>query len=329
MALRRADGSVMSENTPSRNFEASSTYQGIYRVILTGIHYVDDVRNIYGKTFAPQVVYDGVLIGGKSEGQSVSNIKDSLAQTGESQNYGERIYKICSKPLTGSNSAPLNKQDGAIVYVAFVNGDSSYPIIVGRDKSSLDRIFTGATSVDGPRRRWQYNGIFFEVNKNGEMTLKRKGGTYDAKGQVFNQVETGNEVYLNWTKNKMVLNIGNNSIQETRDGIAEKMTLNFKSGLSVTIDGGGDAVKILTKGGGEINIVAGKLAIGANGIELLQQISDQLADLITMANAEAAHTHIGNLGYPTAVPSTAGDWSSLAGQLGTIKGNIDGIKGTL
>lgn len=348
MALVRADGSVYSENTPSREFEVESSFFGIYKAILTNVRYVDDSKNMYSKTSTPQVVYDGVLIGSKAEGQAISNIKDGIGQTGEVSNFGESIYRVCSKPFTGSNAVPLNKQDGAIVYVAFIYGNPSFPVIVGRDKSALDRIMTGATKAEGPRKRWQYNGLFFEINKLGELIVRKKGGKYSEQDGIYLPNETGNEVFFKWSSNKLELNIGSEAIKEVRDGVAELVTLQFKSGLSVTYDGKNDAVSIVTKGGarasvdgktgtiqlkdnstGALKLANGKVAIGASSAELLQQISDSLQALITLTTSMSTETHLGNLGYPTAPPTNAADYLSAKASFTSLKGLIDGIKGIL
>lgn len=289
--LRRADGSVYSENTPSGDFDRESSFHGIYKVILVSVKYVDDKKNILGKTQAPEVMYDGIIVGGKEEGQQLSNIRDAIESTGEDDNFGERIYKVCSMPVTGTSAVPLSKQDGSVVYVAFINGNSGFPIIIGRAKNALDRAKTGADKSTGPVRRWQYNGIYFEIDKNGNLTLKRKGGSFDSVNGIFKAVADANNALVKITDNKITLS---------------------------------------TAGGATLNLSQGKVALGANGTELLQQISDQLQKIITFLNAvDSTHTHIGNLGYDTAPPTQASDFTQLGSDLSTIKGKIDSIKGTI
>lgn len=92
----------------------------------------------------------------------------------------------------------------------------------------------------------------------------------------------------------------------------------------------GETIEIKTISTGKFKIVADKIAIGANGIELLQKISDQLLKLQTWAtNVGAVHTHTGNLGYLVTVPTQSADYTTLGSDLGEIKAAIDSIKGSL
>lgn len=114
------------------------------------------------------------------------------------------------------------------------------------------------------------------------------------------------------------------------DGAGDKIITTFKSGLKIEEDGTGDKVKITTAGGAVIKVEGGKVAIGSSSAELLQQISDTLDKIKTWAETVGSvHTHLGNLGYTTAPPDQSGDYTALGGDLGTIKGLIDGIKGTI
>ena len=83
---------------------------------------------------------------------------------------------------------------------------------------------------------------------------------------------------------------------------------------------------------GKLSIKAGKVAFGSSVAELLQQISEQLQEQITLFNQAALHVHeSGNLGYPTAPPSGpfAAAWTAAVTKTTLIKGLIDGIKGSL
>jgi len=311
MTMRRADGSVFSENTPANAYDYAPVDHGVYKVLLTNVKYVDDKKNMLGKTATPEVLYDGVVVGGKNEGQQVSNIRDTLGATGGTLNYGERIYRVCSKPLVGDGSTPLNKQDGDIVYCAFIAGNPAFPIIVGRAKNALDRTNTGATKADGPRRRWQYNGLFFEINKNGEMSIKRKGGKFKDKEGYFEPVKDGDEVSMQWTEKKATFNIGKDAIKQTWDGTAETFKAEFKSGLKVEQDGKNDKMVITTAGGAVVtidgkgkNVTAkagateviidgnsGKITLKGDFVDLGKSVSDFVTLFTELATAFNSHTH--------------------------------------
>jgi hypothetical protein len=309
MARLRLDGSVYSENTPSEDFEPRYNYYGIYRVLLTAVHYTDDAKNIFGKTQTPEVTYDGVIIGGKDEGQQITNIRDAYSATGEIDNYSERTYRVCSRPLTGTNSLPVNQQDGAIVYVAMLAGNKAFPVIIGAGKSGLDVDVTGATRAESPRRIWEYNGVFFQIDNLGQLTISRKGGALNSLTRVFTPADS-NEISLQWAQN-------------------QKMSLTFQNGMSFVLDGSQDSATVKTAGGGELKLQAGKVALGTAPTETLAQISASLQDLITFANSEANHVHLGNLGYLTSNPTTFANWTALASGLSGIKALIDGIRGSL
>lgn len=149
---------------------------------------------------------------------------------------------------------------------------------------------SGTKKADGPRKVSQYNGLNETINNKGEWIVTRNGGSLDPASGRF-KPGTSMDSQISLKKNQVIQK---------------------------------------TSGGAELNLNAGKVALGAGGIELLQQISDQLQKIITFLNsADSTHQHIGNLGFLTAPPQNASDFTQLATDLGTIKGNIDGIKGAL
>ena len=349
MSKLRSDGSVQSTNTPLNENTFQDMDFKIYKVLLTRIFYTDDRDNVSRGGQNPEVMYDGLILGGKREGQTLSNIRDAINLTGGKDNYGERIYRTNTFPVTGTGKVDINKQDGDLVYVALMQGNPAYPLIVGRATGVLDGDKTGATRSDGPRFRWEYNGIFFEVDKNGEMTLTRKGGQFQEKEGFFATAEDGDKVTFSLTNSKLTTTFAVTQIIKVEDGTTERVEWTFGSGLRVLYSGLEDKVEILTtgtakalidgksgtielkdNGTGKLKITGDKVALGASSAELLQQISDALGKIITWANdVGALHTHIGNLGYPTAVPDNTTDYIQLGTDLTTIKDLVDGIKGTL
>lgn len=348
--LRRSDGSVMSANTPTaynKPVWGKEDYK-LYRVLLTKAFYTDDEKNVTKGSPSPEMTYEGIIIGGKTEGQTVANIRDAAFLSGGKTNVSERVYRACTKPLTGPSAVPISQQDGDVVYVVFIQGDYSFPLIVGTATGILDAGKTGAKKADGPRYKWEYNGIFFEVNKLGELTLTRKGGSFKALEGFFEPDQAGKKLTLKISESRVLLGLNDNALVQDLDGVAEKITITFKSGMTVTIDGKNDMVKILSKGGafatvdgktgtielkdngsGKLKITGSKVALGASSAELLAEIVAFLDKVITLAGTESSHMHLGNLGFPTGPTTAAGAWSTLASDLGAIKAKIEGIKGTL
>lgn len=266
------NGGVISENTPLSEFSPHGLHTVVLRVLLTEVHYVDSPKNPYRKGQSPEVSYTGVVLGGISEGQTIYNIRDAVSNGSSATEYSERIYKVCQRPLAGKGSVPPNKQDGSIVYVAFLDGNKNFPLIIGKAKGALDRAYTGATKADGPRLRWQYNGVFFEINKNGELTLKNKGGTYKPIEGIFEPDEEGN---------KTVFSIKANSFSATTEG-----------GVQLNFDG--DAKKINLKAGStelEIDSNTGKISLKGDSIDLGKSVVDMVTKFTELANAFANHTH--------------------------------------
>jgi hypothetical protein len=337
------------------------------RVILEGqvikTHFVDDPTN-RSKRF---VEYD-VLAGEPSRRSTFYNLY-SIADISGGNNHTETVLEENSYAYSGKldqSNFPKN-MNGTLVYIAFLDGDLNKPFILGGIKHFKK---SGATRAEGVRKQGEFNGIFWEINKDGEFTFKYQSNrlpdgklSREATGPTQVKIDKKGDFELKQTLNSELINLqkferdskkitrqaGNDTVVETFDGTNEKVTLQFKSGLIITCDGAGDKVEITTTGGafakidgnsgtielkdngtGKLKINGDKVAIGASSAELLQQISDSLQKLITWANSVGAiHTHIGNLGYPTAPPDQASGYSQLGSDLSTIKGKVDGIKGSL
>jgi len=304
-SARRNDGSVRSANTPGMekdSFQQVDTK--LYKVILTKIFYTDDPKNISKGAKNPEIVYEGLVIGGKNEGQKVTNIRDASYLTGSENNFGERVYRVNSNPFTSAQGVKLSEQDGDLVYVLYIDGKPSFPIIVGAATNQLDGDNTGATKADGPRTRWEYNGVFFEIDKNGKLNVRIKGGTLDPEAN-------------NFTPGTEAVDPINFSVDAgSTEAPKELVTLTFKSGLVVTIDGLGDKVTMVTTGGAKIDILGSddKLVIQAGLIEIGEGATESIVLGDTWKIFFDAHIHptgVGPSGPPTIPqpPTTLSDQS--------------------
>ena len=304
MANERYNGAIMSANQPTDYSSSMIKKDYLHKVLLTSILYTDAKRNITRGTPNPEITYTGVLLGGLQEGLDIDNIRDGVSLGGSNTNYSERVYSVADRP---TNQEELHNTKGDIVYVLFLQGDSSYPIIVGKAnafktqelKAGKVEIKVGATEAEGPLFRWQYNGLFYKVDKEGELEITRKGGKL-SQGRFTPEPEEINYKF----KLK--------SVKDT-------FTLVFKNGIKLAIDDseGIDSITLKTKGKATLSLKEGKVALGTSEVELLQLIVDYLVIFET-------HTHIGNLGFPTvynAAPQQV--------MLQTIKDGLANIKGTI
>lgn len=100
-------------------------------------------------------------------------------------------------------------------------------------------------------------------------------------------------------------------------------SLSMKNG-QVTINGA-IGVKVADGVGAELNLTGGKVALGGTPAELLDLFDQALSQLITLTNTLSVEAPAGFgtilVGAPT--------YLSVNGQLTTIKGLLDGIKGSL
>lgn len=327
--MRRRDGSIQSANLPAYNKMAKNRVDkdfSVYRCMITKLFFVDDHAN--NPTYEnQQVTYEAVILGGPKEGQILQNVK-AMSDYGGVYNYSEKIYRPTS--TKNLEEKPISEQDGDIVFIQFIQGNTRAPVIVGAGVQPQDLDFTGSTTDDGFVSQSQYNGVYQLINKNGEYIVTRKGGSLDPNSGVFVPDQTGNLASFQLKDEKIIHSVGGDVVTSTMDGAANSMTIAFKSGLTVTLNGAADSAQIKTSGGGELNIVGGKIALGATSAELFDQFSKTLAKLIAFFNSvDSAHVHVGNLGYPTAPPTTAAMFTQLGTDLQAIQTLIDGIKGSL
>lgn len=359
MSKRRWNGSYQSSNTPIYNKPGVKRDDyALYRCMITKVLYVDDPSNISRNSQNPEVLYDAVILGGSEEGNVLSNCR-LASWLGGNSNYSERILVPTSKDLS---SVRLSQHDGDIVYIEFNQGHDGYPVIISTSKGLSNKI--AATTAEGPRLLEEYNGLVRNINNKGELITtmksgKTKEGRFQSESSFLVKEEwlSTEKVDLTFRTGLKLSHDGKNDISTTtyknglsliENGKDDKTTVVFKGGLAVThngkddvytlvtkegasikIDGKNDEILLKDKASGALKITGEKVAIGASSAELLEQISQSLQQIITFANSEANHVHLGNLGYPTAVPTTTANWTALGTALSGIKGLVDGIKGTL
>lgn len=292
---QRWDGSNQSSNMPSYNAQGISREDfGMYRCMVIEVLYVDDDKNISKNSSNPEVLYQCVILGGSSAGNTISFCR--LAQyLGGNSNYSERTLKATTKDIS---KVKLQDHDGDIVYVLFNQGHDAYPVIISLGQGLATKI--GAKKADAPRFVESYNSFQTLINNKGERSTTMKGGT------------TSNGIFKGGTSD---------IIKE--EWVDEKITHTFKSGLKVTTDGKNDSVTIQTSGGvvskldGKSNSISikagsteilidggsGKISLKGEMVDLGASVSDFVTKFTELASAFATHTHMYNPGPGGPVPS--------------------------
>ncbi|MCG3175467.1 MAG: hypothetical protein MOGMAGMI_00396 [Candidatus Omnitrophica bacterium] len=330
--MKRYDGSIQSANIPAKGTLSSlkvETDYGIYRCMIIAVNFVDDEENF---TFEnPQVTYDAIILGGRKEGQILTNVR-AMNHLGGQYNYHERIFRKATDDFSGNKKKLIKEQKGDIVYISFVNGDTSLPIILGAGVSPLDKDETGATKEDGAILKQEFNGVNQFINKEGEFELIRKGGVYkedahyfvpsDRVGEETDAVEKPEFDFLSKIqmkeklfiiedpKSKLTLDLENENfkaeIGEKKtlleiDGKSDAVFIKTSTGTLITMEGesgeiildsDGGTNKITIKKSGEIEIMAAtKVKINSPLVDVGENAAYSVTLFENLLTEFANHTH--------------------------------------
>lgn len=265
---------------------------------VTKVHYIDDKNNV-SKQFVEYDVSVRDAYGGQS---TYSNVRLANSLVSGTNDYDEVILESNEYASQGKLSEEnlYKNQNGALVIVSFINGSIDKPYITGIIPHPTHQ---GAKRSDGIRKKGEFRGLEWEINKLGELTLTYNGNKApDGTPQRPNS--SGTKINIDQTGSLTLSDNKSQTIKIDR----EAKTIEVSTGdISIKLDGNSD-----------------KVTIGTPAVELLQQISDQLDKLATWANTVGAtHTHIGNLGVPTPLdPAFVIQYQELALYLEEIKNNI-------
>lgn len=290
---KRVNGAIQSSNTPVySNVGNSREDHAMYRCMVIDVLYVDDDKNISKNSANPEVLYECVILGGASSGQTISYCR--LVSYLDGDNYSERILKKATKDISKTK---LSDNDGDIVYVQFNQGHDAYPTIIGMARGSKQKV--GAKKADGPRYIEAYNGLETLIDNKGEYKRSMKGGATENGAFKPNPDALITE---SWSKEKITTAF-KSGLNVVMDGAADKVTITTKGGVVSTIDGTGNKISIKA-GATEIEIdgASGKISLKGEMIDLGSSVSDFVTMFTELATAFNAHTHIGNLAAPTSPP---------------------------
>ena len=339
--MKKADGSVISSYFDLSSEPTGDTVNELGLKFLSGqvekVYFTDDQANVSKK----YVEYD-VSIRDAHGGQSVYRNVRQLSSYFGFNNYEETILEPNNAALSGkldTSNYFLNK-NGTIVVLAFLNGSQDQPIIIG---STPHLRVKGAIRAEGIHKKGEFNGIQYEVNKDGEFSLtyvgvKKPNGTSITKDTGPTKIKISKTGAFELTDNvgqSFKVDRANKTIKFSNgtsvlfDGKNDFISLVTAKGTNVQVDGKNDDIIVKTAGSAELHLNAAKVALGASGVELLDKVSAALQALINLTQSMSTETHLANLGYPTGAPINQADYITAKNAFTTLKSAIDSIKGVL
>lgn len=271
------------------------------------------------------------------------------------EDYVNRGYKIDDKP---DRVQDFSVKPGDIVIVAFLGGFAKDAVILGGlqhpgRKCSLD-------ARDGPSYKSEFNGIEIHINKDGEYKLTFKGQptnisklsdipTKKIEDPKYNENIAGSflkfdktgSFEINDSSNKNgiqffkidkqagTIEISSGKISFKMNKKEEKVELTAKEFISKAQNKIESTTKDFSlKADSTVKIKSPKIALGNDGNELLDLVS-QLADLVqTIARENSTEVHPTAVG-PSGPPNNASAYTQAASKAKSIKSKIDSIKGSL
>ncbi len=292
----RGDGSVQSTNVPTWQNVVPRNDDTLYRCMVEKVLFIDDPNNLTTNATNPEVLYNVVILGGPRAGGKISNCRLS-SHLGGNNNFYERVLRASTKKF-GRDA--LSQHNGDVVFVQFTQGHSGYPVITACDGGVNTAKVHGAKKSDGHRERRQYNGIFEEINKDGEYTFIRRGGVFKDGELVPNKTASYQKQVL---KNEIVNEQFLSGLNIKYDGKDDRVVFTTANGAIVDIDGKGGKIT-LTKGETiiELDSNTGKIALKGALVDLGASVSDLAVLFTELATAFNSHTHT----TPIAGGSSAG-----------------------
>lgn len=337
-----ADGSILPSHLPaaSPDYRGRGHYNlfGIYRGDIRSVVYADDPNNRTG-----DVEYIVTIMGQNYEG--VTDIRHAGAIHNSHVRVRRGVEHIRDQGLskTNPNSDGIfsHKRDGEAVWCMFVEGDGDFPVIVG-SRSHLRRRenpdFKKPTKILGVHERYEFNGVEFLIDKDGNLELSqigvkdaRKAGDLSMESPapktapVIKNPEaiTPSPTKITLSKNgDFSVRVSDEQLEMQFTKATKKIELKAGLGSKITIDGSADIITAETNLGSKLKLGNGKVGLGGPSgevVELLAEATDRLIDVVTKLSVTQ-----GNLGYPI---STAADFLTLIQDIVPIKTKLAQIGG--
>lgn len=221
-----------------------------------------------------------------------------------------------SKKVKGSGS--LKKQNGSIVLLLCIDGSSEQGVILGAI-AHPDRQNGKLTKDKGQHLEGEFNGINWQIDKNGALTVTFKSATdndakpQDAKagGATFKiekdgsiEAADGNKEKIRIDKTKKTIDIAAESdISVTTDAnvnITAKKNISAKATTDLLAEAGGS---LNAKSGGAFNITAGgAFSLKAPNVDIMADGATSIKG--SSVRISAPMVQVGNGGTPAIILTT-------------------------
>lgn len=296
------------------------------------------------------------------QGQDYPGALDMTGPGGIYQNAmrirkGAQVASESGAPGPVLDSTYEEKKDGEIVFVMFLDGDC--PIIIGGDRHPLvDTVNKDYDEPEGMFDRFEWNGIEFLTDKDGNYTISQIGLKDPATNQVTNPTSVGSVFTFNADGDFSFLTAGGTlvAIANADDSIeltcadGDTIKVSKADGIQMSTPAGGGTSVSLKNGnvaftagadftidgsGGKGKFSGGKVGFGSDAFELLdlfdkalEQVSILAEKSASMATDDSTHIHGSSVG-PTSPPTTASAYVTLAADFTAAKVAIELIKTNL
>ena len=197
--MRQPDGSIKSANNPTWDRRAQTFDTGLYYGIVTDRE--SPVLNPFNPS-QTEMYYAVRIIGGHRDGTIYNHCRVMQNISGR-QNFEDFTLKNSVNPIGLDFASEFNfleipgQESGDYVFIQFLNGDTSQPIIVGFAKSPLspDTQTPELPYVFGQQKIQQFNGVRTKIDPMGDYTMTKATGAY----LPFSPTDIGNPTipYIN------------------------------------------------------------------------------------------------------------------------------------
>lgn len=251
-----------------------------------------------------------------------------------------------------------NQRDGDQVWCLFVGGDSDIPVIIGgaqHERVADNSDFKAPSKADGEFERYEYNGIEFLTDKEGNYSISVVGLKNPSLPVLIptNPTAIGTKIKINKDGKVEILAMGTGDLTLQAQGTG-KVTVTTDTG-DILVDTTSGNVGVSTVAGditaessagnvtakatlgdlllegsqAKLKLSTGRVGMGGPAGEIVDLFDKSLEQLATFLQAIQTEVHTGNLGYPTSPPMNAAAYAAVHTQIlalrllvGLIKGGI-------